>query len=207
MEDRLIQSRRDHLAQLTELDESPFSASIFQFDSTIARLLGVSPKERIQSRSDQTIPEPIHIAGRLIALRSHGKTAFGSLQDSTGQVQIYIKQEDSEFHWKIWSQVDIGDILAVSGFFFISKTGEVTLRVMALSVLSKCLRPLPKQFFGLADIETRRRQRYLDCIMNPQMAEVFRMRSRVLSSLRSLLQGEGFIELETPILERRVGGR
>lgn len=148
------------------------------------------------------------VAGRLIAIRGHGKTAFAKLQDRSGQLQLYFKKDivgDKAF--EIFQNfIDLGDILWVQGTAFTTKTGETTLKVEEFTLLSKCLHPLPEKFHGLADVETKYRQRYLDLISNPESTQKFLTRSKLISGLRHYLEDHEFVEVETPMLHPIPGG-
>lgn len=148
------------------------------------------------------------IAGRLVARREHGKTAFGRMLDRTGDIQIYVKEDlVGENLFKLFEhEIDIGDILWISGTAFKTKTGEITLKVESFSLLSKCLYPLPEKFHGLVDIETKYRQRYLDLISNKESRDRFRRRSEIISAMRVFFDRHGFLEVETPMLHPIPGG-
>jgi lysyl-tRNA synthetase class 2 len=148
------------------------------------------------------------LAGRLIALREHGKTLFAHLQDRSGKVQLYIKQDlvgEQAFDF-IKQFIDIGDIVWVAGHSFKTKTGEVTLKVQKLLLQSKCLYPLPEKFHGIADIEIKYRQRYLDLISDPESRERFVKRSHIVRYMRDFFDDHGCIEIETPMLHPIPGG-
>ena len=154
-------------------------------------------------------PEPKYvIAGRIITLRLHGKTSFATIQDRTGRLQIYIKQEVvGEELYELWKHyIDIGDIVWFCGSLFRTKTGEITLNVSKFKLLTKCLHPLPEKFHGLADIEARYRQRYLDLIAHPESKEKFIKRAQIIKEMRAFLDNYGFIEVETPMLHPIAGG-
>ena len=148
------------------------------------------------------------LAGRLMSLRDHGKTFFAHLQDRSGQIQLYIKKnalgEDAFNAFRKY--IDVGDIVFTRGTLFTTKKGEVTLDAQELTLLSKCLHPLPEKYHGLADVEQRYRQRYLDLISNQDSREKFRKRSTIIQSIRSSLQAKDFIEVETPMLHVIPGG-
>jgi len=148
------------------------------------------------------------IAGRLVALRGHGKTMFGKLQDRSGSLQVYFKQDvlGDEAFSLLEKFVDLGDLLWVRGVSFKTKTGEITLRVDELTLLAKSLHPLPEKFHGLTDIETRYRQRYLDLISDQDSRNRFIARSKIVSGIRHFLEDHGFIEVETPMLHPIPGG-
>lgn len=148
------------------------------------------------------------IAGRIIALRLHGKTAFAQLQDRTGIIQLYIRQDvvgQDVFEW-FKDYIDVGDIIWTSGHSFKTKTGEITLRVSQIVLLSKCLHPLPEKFHGLADIETIYRQRYLDLISNQESRERFKKRAEIIRLMREFFETHEFLEVETPMLHPIPGG-
>jgi lysyl-tRNA synthetase class 2 len=153
--------------------------------------------------------ETVVLTGRLMTLRLMGKAAFAHIEDGSGRVQIYVKRDVvgeetyDEFFKKL---VDLGDFLAVRGTMFTTRTGEVTCEVHALSLLSKTLNPLPDKYHGLRDTETRYRQRYVDLLANEETREVFRTRARIVSAIRRYLDGAGFLEVETPILQPIYGG-
>ncbi len=147
------------------------------------------------------------IAGRLIAIRGHGKTLFAKIQDRSGALQIYLKSDDLKERFDFFKNyIDIGDIMWMQGYLFKTKTGEVTLHVSAIDLLSKCLHPLPEKFHGLEDVETRYRQRYLDLISSAESREKFLKRSQLISSIRHYLEDHDFIEVETPMLHPIPGG-
>lgn len=148
------------------------------------------------------------IAGRVIALRKHGKTAFAHLQDRSGALQMYIRQDDiGDAAYKNFDElVDIGDILWVKGTVFRTKMGEITLKVHNFQILSKCLYPLPEKFHGLTDIETKYRQRYLDLISNKESRARFKKRSHIIKIIRNYLDRHDVVEVETPMLHPIPGG-
>lgn len=148
------------------------------------------------------------ISGRLMTIRGHGKTSFCNLQDSTGKLQIYLKEElvgaeKFEFFQKY---IDLGDLVWCKGTPFMTKTGELTLRLNDFKLLAKCLHPLPEKFHGLADIEIKHRQRYLDLLTSEQTRERFMKRSRIVQALREYLNSYGYLEVETPMLHPIPGG-
>jgi len=149
----------------------------------------------------------VQTAGRLMAVRSHGKTTFADLKDANAKVQLYIKKNDlPEEQSEVFKHLDIGDILGVKGELFKTRTGEVTIGVKDLAVLSKNLRPLPEKWHGLKDVETRFRQRYVDLIMSEDVKKIFLMRSSMITSIREFLDKEGYLEVETPMMQAIPGG-
>lgn len=150
----------------------------------------------------------VSVAGRIMALRLHGKSAFLDLRDSAGKVQLYLKEDGvaGNFFKEIFPNLDIGDIIGVRGVLFKTRTGEVTVNVSQAMVLSKGLRPLPEKWHGLKDIELRYRQRYLDLVMNEETRKVFQIRSKVITFIRNYLDSLGYLEVETPMMQPIPGG-
>lgn len=150
---------------------------------------------------------PVAVAGRMMAKRVMGKASFARLEDMSGAIQLFFERDalpDGLYTtFKSW---DLGDLVGVEGTLFKTKTGELTVRVASAWLLAKCLRPLPEKFHGLADTETRYRQRYLDLIMNADSREVFRLRSRMITFMRRYLDTRGFLEVETPMMQPIPGG-
>jgi lysyl-tRNA synthetase class 2 len=149
----------------------------------------------------------VSLAGRVIAIRVHGKTAFLDIWDFTGKIQIYIKKEKiGENQFRIYELLDIGDIIGVSGSLFKTKTGEVTVFAENISILTKALLPLPEKWHGLQDIDIRYRKRYLDIISNQNVRETFFLRTKIIRKIRTYLDEKGFIEVETPMMHPVPGG-
>ncbi|MBD3425487.1 MAG: lysine--tRNA ligase [Candidatus Latescibacteria bacterium] len=151
--------------------------------------------------------EEVAVAGRIMAIRGHGHTSFGDLKDGSGSMQFYIKDEVvSEHDFKLFRLMDIGDFIGIRGVVFKTRTGELTVKVSALELLSKSILPLPEKYHGLQNKELRYRRRYLDLIVNDEVREVFVMRSGIIDSMREFLKEHGFLEVETPILQPIYGG-
>jgi lysyl-tRNA synthetase class 2 len=149
----------------------------------------------------------ICLAGRIMALRGHGAASFGHLEDRTGRLQFYIRKDEvGDEPYRIFKLLEVGDIVGIEGRVFRTKTNELTIRVHRMDVLSKALRSLPEKWHGLQDKELRYRQRYVDMIMNPDVREVFRIRSRLIETIRQFLLERGYLEVETPILQPIYGG-
>jgi lysyl-tRNA synthetase class 2 len=146
------------------------------------------------------------IAGRIIAMRSFGKAAFAHIQDSSGKIQVYFRKNVLQKDFALVMNLDIGDIIGLSGKPFRTKTGELTLEVQELVLLSKIIRILPEKWHGLRDIEIRYRQRYLDLIVNPQVRETFLIRNRIIKKIRDFFDERGFLEVETPMMHPIAGG-
>lgn len=183
------------------------------------RALGIEPwppfkevsatcKEALDNFEKAPETQEYALAGRIISVRLHGKTAFVHIQDRSGRIQVYIKQDtigDNAFE-QFKDFIDLGDIIWVTGTLFRTKTGEITLRATSYTLLSKCLHPLPEKFHGLADIETIYRQRYLDLITNQESRERFKKRSDILRLMRNYFDDHDFMEVETPMLHPIPGG-
>ncbi len=152
--------------------------------------------------------EEVSVAGRLVAWRPMGRAIFGHIADLLGKLQIYIRKDKvgSEQFKFIKDFIDLGDIVGVRGKLFRTQTGELTVEVEELKLLSKCLHPLPEKWHGIKDVEVRYRQRYLDLIANPEARRIFLMRSRLLAEIRRFMVDEGFFEVETPILQPIASG-
>ncbi|WP_196598678.1 lysine--tRNA ligase [Pectinatus frisingensis] len=149
----------------------------------------------------------VRIAGRLMAIRGHGKASFAVLADITGDIQIYFKLDVlGEERYANFKLLDIGDIIGVTGIVFKTHRGEVTVKVQDFSIEAKSLRPLPEKFHGLKDIETRYRQRYLDLIVNPAVKTTFINRTKIIQAVRRFLDNKGFLEVETPVMNPIAGG-
>lgn len=147
------------------------------------------------------------VAGRMMAKRVHGKSAFGDLKDETAKIQIYAKLDVlGEEAFKLFELLDIGDILGIEGTLFVTHKGEKTIKIERFTLLSKIVGVLPEKWHGLKDVETRYRQRYLDLIMNDEVKNVFKTRSQIISHIRSFLNDRGFMEVETPMMQAIPGG-
>ncbi len=147
------------------------------------------------------------VAGRLVGMRVMGKASFAHLKDDSGKIQLYVQRENlGEDEYKRFKKLDIGDIIAVEGTLFTTKTGEVTLKAMSYTMLSKSLRPLPEKWHGLTDMEQRYRQRYLDLIVNDDSKALLKKRITIIREIRNFLESKGFMEVETPMLQYIPGG-
>lgn len=151
--------------------------------------------------------ETFAVAGRVRALRRHGKLNFIDLEDHSGSMQIFCRKGDvAEDSWELLSSIDLGDIVGVSGPVIRTRTGQLSIAAVTISMLTKALRPLPEKFHGLSDKELRYRQRYVDLIMNPEVRDTFITRSKLISAIRHFMEDQGYLELETPILQETLGG-
>ncbi|MFC1871557.1 lysine--tRNA ligase [Chloroflexota bacterium] len=149
----------------------------------------------------------VSVAGRIMAIRRMGKSSFVDLRDGSGKIQLFLNVSELDEDVRgLFKELDIGDIIGVSGKLFRTKTAEPTVEVAKLSLLAKSLQPLPEKWHGLSDVDTRYRQRYLDLISNHEVKETFRVRSRVITAIRQFLDKQGFLEVETPVLQPSAGG-
>ncbi|HET7921881.1 MAG TPA: lysine--tRNA ligase, partial [Gammaproteobacteria bacterium] len=202
-ENSLIQQRRDKLAKLRE--QGIAYPNGFQRDALAADLHGLYGHRSGESLDQEKIR--VHVAGRMMAKRIMGKASFAHLQDSSGRIQLFAQRETlGEGVYDAFKTWDVGDIVAVEGVLFKTKTDELSVRADSLRLLSKSLRPLPEKFHGLADTETRYRQRYLDLIMNPESVRVFQTRTRIVQHVRDFMNALGFLEVETPMMQPIPGG-
>lgn len=149
----------------------------------------------------------VRVAGRIMAIRGHGKTCFMDMQDKDGRIQLYVRKDAiGEEKYALIKLLDIGDIIGVSGTVFRTHMGELSVKAVDVEILSKSLRPLPEKWHGLKDVDTRYRQRYVDLIVNPKVRRTFVLRSKIIKSLREILDDNGYLEVETPIMNTIPGG-
>ena len=194
----LLQIRRDKLTELQEAGRDPFRETRFDRDATSAGIKGAF--EEYENKQ-------VTIAGRIMSKRGMGKAIFCHIQDREGQIQLYIRKDAvSEIEFADFRKYDVGDIIGVSGYVFKTQTGEITVHVEHVTLLTKSLRPLPEKYHGMTNTDLRYRQRYTDLIMNAEVRETFIRRSRIISSIRRYLDAQGFLEVETPMLVQNAGG-
>jgi len=158
----------------------------------------------VQAR--ESMDKSVEIAGRIMSLRGHGKILFADLHDQTGKIQLFFQEKILADKMSLTKLLDLGDIISVCGEVFKTQAGEITINVYKFEILAKNLRPLPEKFHGLKDVEERYRQRYVDLIVNPEVREVFKTRTKILTEMRRFLDDHGFLEVETPILQPVYGG-
>ena len=195
----LIQHRLEKLARWREAGLNPYP---YAFDVSHVALDVLSQFEVLAS--EETV---VRVAGRIMALRGFGKSTFAHIQDASGKIQVYLQV--NRLGVEVYGRVDwldLGDIIGVSGTLFRTKTGEMTIAVATFELLAKSLEPLPEKWHGLSDKEQRYRRRYVDLTVNPEVRDVFRSRALALRELRSFLDGRGFLEVETPVLQPLYGG-
>ena len=195
---QLLQIRRDKLKELQDSGNDPFQITRFAADNDSAN---------IKDNFDALEGKEVAIAGRLMSKRGMGKVSFCDLQDKSGRVQLYARRDEmDEAEYSRFKKYDIGDIVGVHGVVFRTQRGEMSVRVVTVTLLSKSLLPLPEKFHGLTNTELRYRQRYVDLIVNPEVKRNFVIRSRFIKHVRDFMDGRGFMEVETPVLNTISGG-
>lgn len=200
-ENELIKIRREKLQSFIEKGVEPFGAR-FEVKNHATEV-----REEFGEIEGEVDAGEVTIAGRLMAIRGHGKASFATLADKSGSIQIYFKLDIlGDEKYSEFKLLDIGDIIGVRGQVFKTKRGELTVRVEDFKLLAKSLRPLPEKFHGLKDVEIRYRQRYLDLIMNPEVREVFLKRNKIIKAIRKYLDERDFLEVATPVLSTIAGG-
>ncbi|MBQ9957530.1 MAG: lysine--tRNA ligase, partial [Clostridia bacterium] len=188
----VLQIRREKLANLRADGNDPFVKTKYDYTNYTAEI-----KADFDSFNEKTVK----LAGRIMSRRIMGKASFFNIQDSKGNIQAYIRRDDvGEDNYAAFKKWDIGDIVGVEGFIFLTKTGEISIHTQSIELLAKSLLPLPEKFHGLRDNDLRYRQRYVDLIVNPEVRDVFEKRSRILKEIRRFLDDKGFTEVDTPIL-------
>lgn len=191
-----IQQRRKKLATWQEEGIDPYGG---RFERSHL-------SQEIKDNFDTLESQTVSVAGRLMSLRDMGKASFAHLQDHAGRIQVYAKIDVlGEKGYSDFLRLDLGDIIGVTGTVFRTKRGEITIQVHSFQLLSKSLRPLPEKWHGLRDVELRYRQRYVDLIANPEVAETFRARAKIIKAIREELDSRNFLEVETPILSVIAG--
>ncbi len=194
----VMRDRREKLERLRAAGVDPYSRGFkpTHTSETAKALLG-----------DAERTDPVTLAGRLMVKRLQGGLVFADLQDGRGRIQLMANRNVlGDENFARFADLDVGDIVGVTGPIFKTRRGEITLEVHSFQLLTKSLRPLPEKWHGLKDVEIRYRQRYVDLIANPQVREVFRARSKIITSIRGLLDERGFIDVETPVLQEIPGG-
>ena len=195
---QLLKVRREKLANLQAEGKDPFV--ITKYDVTHHSM-------EIKDNYDTLEGKEVSVAGRMMFKRVMGKASFCNVQDLQGNIQSYVARDDiGEDSYKDFKKYDVGDILGIKGFVFKTKTGEISIHAKEVTLLSKSLQILPEKYHGLTDTDTRYRQRYVDLIMNEDVKDTFIKRSKVISSIRRYLDGQGFMEVETPMLVSNAGG-
>ena len=202
--ERITQQRLEKLKRLRALGLNPYPHRYHRSHTTEEAIELLRQEEK---GSKNTVSAVVNVAGRITAQRLMGKLSFLDLRDGSGKIQLYCHKEKlSENDLKLLKELDIGDIIGASGKPFRTKTGEPTIEVASLTLLAKSLQPLPEKWHGLSDTDTRYRQRYLDLIANAETQHTFKVRSQIISAIRQFLNGRGFLEVETPVLQPSAGG-
>ena len=195
---QLLKVRREKLADLQENGKDPFQ--ITKFNVTHHSM-------EVKNAFDELEGKTVTLAGRMMSKRVMGKASFCSIQDLQGSIQSYVARDNvGEESYKEFKKMDIGDLVGITGEVFKTKTGEISIHATEVTLLSKSLKPLPEKFHGLTNTDLRYRQRYVDLIMNADVKETFIKRSKILASIRNYLNGQGFLEVETPMLVANAGG-
>ena len=195
---QLLQIRRDKLTKLQEEGNDPFQVTRYEVNKDSANI-----KENFYALEGSEVS----IAGRLMSKRGMGKVSFCDLQDKSGRIQLYARKDEmEEAEYERFKKYDIGDIVGVHGVVFRTQRGEMSVRVVKVKLLSKSLLPLPEKFHGLTNTELRYRQRYVDLIVNPEVKRNFIIRSKFIKHVRDFMDGRGFMEVETPVLNTISGG-
>ena len=195
---RLMQIRREKLAELQKEGKDPYEITKFNRTNTAGE---------IKANYEKFEEKDVTVAGRMIAKRIMGKASFCTILDSDEKIQSYVSINDlGEESYKAFKTWDIGDIIGITGFVFKTRTEEISVHAKEVTLLSKSLRPLPEKFHGLKDVDLRYRQRYVDLIMNPEVKETFIKRTQIINEIRNILNEKGYLEVETPILNTISGG-
>ena len=195
---QLRKVRREKLAELQQNGKDPFV--ITKYDQT-------HHSQEIKDHFDELEGKQVSIAGRMMSKRVMGKASFCNVQDLKGNIQSYVARDSiGEENYKEFKKLDVGDVIGIEGEVFKTKTGEMSIHASHVTLLSKSLQILPEKFHGLTNTDTRYRQRYVDLIMNPEVKDTFIKRSRIISAIRKYLDGQGFMEVETPMLVSNAGG-
>ena len=201
-DNELIRLRREKLDAMRGRGTDPFGGRypVTQWARGLAERLGNANDEELKGFG------PVSLAGRVVAIRHHGKTCFAHLMDQTGRIQLYARADGLGDEYARFVELDTGDFVGVTGEMFRTRTGELTVAVKTFAFLAKSLRPLPEKWHGLKDVETRYRQRYVDLIVNSEAREVFSMRARLVRGIRAFLDARDFLEVETPMMQPIPGG-
>ncbi len=216
----LLQVRRDKLSELQSEGRDPFKITKFDRTHTSAQIRdnyteeereltkrGSDEVQIIKAHISELDGQTVQVAGRIMSKRGMGKVGFVHIADIEGQIQLFVKKDIlGEDEYNRFKKLDIGDIVGAKGEVFTTQTGEISIRVETVTLLSKSLQPLPEKFHGMTDTDLRYRQRYIDLIMNADVKKTFINRSKIIASIRSYLNTQGFLEVETPMLVSNAGG-
>ncbi|HTS35130.1 MAG TPA: lysine--tRNA ligase [Candidatus Solibacter sp.] len=204
LDENIYELRREKLKKIEELGQAVYRTK-YEFTHSVPQILAdYSPKSAEELDAARV---SVRVAGRIMAIRLMGKAGFAHIQQGGQKLQIYVKKDAvGEKGFELYKLLDLGDHIGVSGYLFRTRTGELSVHVEELTFLSKDLLPLPEKWHGLTDVELRYRQRYVDLVMNPEVREVFLKRTKLVQSVRRTLDGHGFVEVETPMMQPIAGG-
>ncbi|MBF0356985.1 MAG: lysine--tRNA ligase [Magnetococcales bacterium] len=199
-----VAARKEKLAALQAAGVNPYPNN-FKPEQTLAQVI---QEHGQKSDVDELAAVQVKCAGRVMLHRHFGKLTFATLMDESGRLQVAVQRDHvgADLYRDVFRKVEVGDWLGVEGSLFLTKTGELTIRVDRFQLLAKSVRPLPEKFHGLEDVETRYRQRYVDLIVNPEVRELFRTRSKIIRLIRGFMEDQGFLEVETPMMHPIPGG-
>ena len=204
LDEKIYELRREKLKQIEALGQQVYPRK-YEFTHTIPQILAEYTEKTAEQLENPRVN--VRVAGRIMAIRLMGKAGFAHLQQDGQRLQIYVKKDAvGEKGFELYKLLDLGDHIGVSGYLFRTRTGELSVHVEEITFLSKDLLPLPEKWHGLTDVELRYRQRYVDLVMNPEVREVFIKRSKLVQSLRRFMDGQGFVEVETPMMQPIAGG-
>jgi lysyl-tRNA synthetase class 2 len=198
----LIRRRHEKLSALRQAGVDPFGSRfpVSHWAGPLHDRWGATPEDDLRGAG------PVSVAGRVMSIRHHGKSCFAHILDHTGTIQLYARSDVLGEAYAGFTDLDVADFVGVTGDLMRTRTGELTVQVKAWTFLSKSTRPLPEKWHGLKDVETRYRQRYVDLLVNPDVREVFRLRTRLIQTVRAFLDARGFLEVETPVMQPIPGG-
>ncbi len=204
LDEKIYELRREKLKQIAALGQQVYPRK-YEFTHTIPQILAEYSEKTAEQLDNPRVN--VRVAGRIMAIRLMGKAGFAHLQQDGQRLQIYVKKDAvGEKGFELYKLLDLGDHIGTSGYLFRTRTGELSVHVEEITFLSKDLLPLPEKWHGLTDVELRYRQRYLDLVMNPEVREVFLKRSKLVQSLRRFMDAQGFVEVETPMMQPIAGG-
>jgi lysyl-tRNA synthetase class 2 len=198
----LIRRRQEKLLALRAAGVDPFGTRfpVSHWAGSLHSRWDGAPEEELRGAGG------VSVAGRVMSIRNHGKSCFAHILDQSGTIQLYARADVLGDAYAGFSDLDVADFVGVTGDLMRTRTGELTVQVKAWTFLGKSIRPLPEKWHGLKDIETRYRQRYVDLLVNPGVREVFRLRTRLIQTVRAFLDARGFLEVETPVMQPIPGG-